>query len=123
MKSLSMKLLYAVVFLVLLNVSCSKSDNNPGTGGGGGGATSTPVSILVMSYSPSTVTVKTGTVVKWTNTDATSHTVTSDNGTTFSSGNIAAGAVFNYTTAATGNFPYHCTIHGVLMAGTLVVTP
>lgn len=122
MKSHFVNVLYAMTILVLLSTSCSKSDSSTG-GGGGGGVAPTPVNILAMSYSPASVSVKVGTVVRWTNTDATAHTVTSDNGTTFSSSNIGGGGTFDYTTVITGNFPYHCTIHGVTMAGTLIVTP
>lgn len=107
------------IFMGTIN-SCGKSDSGSG---GGGGATPTAVTILGMSYSPSSVSVKVGTVVKWTNSGGTAHTVTADNGTTFSSGNIADAGIFNYTTITTGTFPYHCLIHGVAMAGTLTVTP
>ncbi|HMJ46605.1 MAG TPA: cupredoxin domain-containing protein [Ferruginibacter sp.] len=124
--------LFAVFFISLLvmsSLSCSKSsDSNTGGygsgGGGGGGAIApTPVSILPMSYSPSSLTVKVGTVVKWTNTDNTAHTVTSNDAVTFNSGTINYPGTYSYTTVTTGTFPYHCTIHGVTMAGTLIVTP
>lgn len=123
-KNLFLALLIANL-LIFLCFSCSKSsdNNNAGGGGGGGGTPPTAVSILGMSYSPSSLTVKVGTVVKWTNTDATPHTVTSDNGTTFSSPTISAGGTYQYTTVTTGTFPYHCTIHGITMSGTLIVNP
>ncbi len=81
-----------------------------------------------MSFSPSSVTVKVGTIIKWTNSDSYSlHTATSDDGGTFNSGNIAfgdsytPGCSYNYTTTKAGTYPYHCNIHAG-MKGTLIVT-
>lgn len=114
------KTFFPVIFLLAALLSCSKSDSNTA---GSGGTPTAAVSILSMSYSPSTLTVKTGTVVTWTNNGGTVHTVTADNGTSFNSPNISVGNTFALTTTATGSFPYHCLIHGTMMAGTLVVTP
>ncbi len=105
-------------------ISCSKS-----------GSTSTnvtppppPTSVVTgdigmagSSFSPSAFTVKVGTAVKWTNNDKTSHTVTSNDGTTFNSGTIAVGASFSFTPTVAGSFLYHCNFHGG-MTGTLTVT-
>jgi plastocyanin len=89
-------------------------------------AASSLVNISIVStssgFSPSTKSVSLGTVVKWTNNDAVTHTVTSDDGVTFNSGNISPGASFSYTTSSTGTFGYHCNIHSS-MSGTLTVTP
>jgi plastocyanin len=75
-----------------------------------------------MSYTPATVTVQKNTNVKWTNDGGTAHTVTADNGTSFDSGSIPLNASFTLTPTVAGSYPYHCTIHGAAMAGTLVVT-
>ena len=74
-----------------------------------------------MAYSPASLTVTKGTVVKWVNDDSYPHTAASNDGTTFDSGNIAAGSSFSYTANTVGTFNYHCTIHGTSMSGTLVV--
>lgn len=109
------------VAIIAINISCSKSSTD---NGGGAVTPSASVSIVgPMSFSPANLSVKVGTVVKWTNTDVTNHTVTSDNGITFNSGNIAPNSIFSYTTTITGTFPYHCTIHGIAMSGTLTVNP
>ncbi len=112
-------------FLCTAIVSCSKSGSTP--------ATITPpppppppvaagdVGMAGMSFSPSPFTVKVGTTVKWTNNDNTAHTVTSNDGTTFSSGTIAVGASFSFTPTVAGSFLYHCNFHGG-MTGTLTVT-
>ena len=80
------------------------------------------VSIFGFAFSPSSVTVHVGDIVRWTNNDGTAHTVTSDNGTSFNSGNMANGAVFTFTASITGTFPYHCAIHPG-MTGTVTVIP
>ena len=107
-------------------ISCSKSSGGSTTGiggGGGGGTLGVTVNINGMSYSPSTTNVKVGTKITWTNNDGYSaHTATSDDGGTFSSGNINSGSSYSFTPTVAGTFPYHCLIHGVVMAGTLVVT-
>ena len=111
-------------FLCTAIVSCSKSGSTP--------ATIPPppppppvaagdVGMAGMSFSPSPFTVKVGTSVKWTNNDNTAHTVTSNDGTTFSSGTIAVGASFSFTPTVAGSFLYHCNFHSG-MTGTLTVT-
>lgn len=104
---------------ILTAVSCSKSgiNNNNNTGGTVGNT----VDIRNMSFSPSSITVKVGITVKWTNNDNTIHTATSNDGTTFNSGNVAIGSSFSFTPTMAGTFPYHCSIHPG-MTGTLVVT-
>jgi plastocyanin len=116
--------------------------------GGGGGSGTTPtaatgttptsqpsgntmaVSITVDSsgtftFSPTTITIKAGTTVVWTNTTGTSHTVTSDDGKTFDSGIAspiaASGGTFMFTFNTPGTFAYHCQIHPFMKA-TVVVT-
>jgi plastocyanin len=111
----------SVAFVSLL--SCSKSQNNyggsqPPPGGGGDG--SSTYNIYNMAF-PAKITVKKGATVKWYNKDGYAHTVTSDDGTTFDSGNMDAGATFSYTANTAGTFDYHCKVHSN-MKGTLVVT-
>jgi plastocyanin len=108
-------------------VSCSKSSgggygNSGGTGGGGGTNTGNNITMSNMTFSPASKTVAKGTVVKWTNNDSYAHTVTSNDGSSFDSGNINGGGSFSYTASTPGTFEYHCTIHGTAMSGTLIVT-
>jgi plastocyanin len=49
------------------------------------------------------------------------HTVTSDDGASFSSGSIEYGKSFSYTATTAGSFAYHCNFHSNMKA-TLVVT-
>jgi len=108
-------------FFCLIFFSCSKSNGYGGTtpGGGNGGGSST-INIYNMAF-PATTTVKKGSVVKWYNQDGYTHTVTSDDGTSFDSGNLDAGGTFSYTANTAGSFAYHCKIHSNMKA-TLVVT-
>jgi plastocyanin len=107
----------AVIITTLSLNSCSKSDSDPNTPGN---PLVTTINITGMSF-PATTTVAKGTKVSWNNADGTAHTVTSDDNTSFSSGNLAAGATFVYQANTVGTFPYHCNYHAG-MIGTLVVT-
>jgi plastocyanin len=113
------KYLYAVLFLISSAVftSCSKdynSSSNPSNG------TST-VSIQSMAFSPASLTVNAGTTVKWTNNDNMTHTVTSDDGTSFNSGDLTAGNSYSYQFKVSGTYNYHCALHPEVK-GTIVVT-
>lgn len=81
----------------------------------------TAVNISNFAFSPSSLTVKAGSTVTWTNNDATTHTVTSDTGTTLDSGNLATGQTYGKTFTTPGTYAYHCAIHP-FMTGTVTVT-
>lgn len=102
--------LAGVLLLLALSfyaVSCSKSSDS-GNGSKGPGANE--VFIQNMAFDPATLTVTVNTTVTWTNKDAVTHTVTSNEGL-FNSGNIPAGGTFSYTFTTAGSFSYRCTIH------------
>ena len=71
------------------------------------------------NFSPSGTTITHGQTVCWQNNGTLTHTVTSDDGTSFNT-NLPSGQVFLYTFPAAGSFPYHCTIHSG-MTGTITV--
>lgn len=104
--------------LALFVNACSKSGvtQQPATGGN-----VKTINISGMAF-PATTTVAKGTSITWKNGDSFAHTVTSDDGNTFSSGNLAAGASFTFVANTAGTFKYHCEYH-VGMTGSLVVTP
>ena len=81
----------------------------------------TAVSIVNFGFNPSSLTVKVGDTVTWTNTSGTPHTVTADDGS-FDSGTVTASAPFQHTFSAAGTFAYHCTIHSSMKA-TIIVQP
>ena len=114
----------AIIFLF----ACSKSGGGTGGtggggggygGGGGGGTTGNSVSIAGFAFSATSLSVAKGTKITWKNNDATTHTVTSDDGT-FDSGNIAPGGSYSYTFADAGTFAYHCKIHPTMKAKVVV---
>ena len=105
--------------VMLMIYSCSKSGGYSATPPPGGN--STTVNISGMAF-PASTTVAKGTTVKWYNMDGYAHTVTSDDGTSFNSGNLSAGASFSYVAKTAGTFTYHCNIHSN-MHGSLTVNP
>lgn len=73
------------------------------------------------AFNPSSVTIKRGDTVKWTNKTTATHTATGDNGE-FDSGDILPNVgTFTHTFPTSGSVPYHCNIHP-RMKGTVVVT-
>ncbi|SRR5258706_13088069 len=116
----SLAILIAASWVIILSCSKSGSYGNTATQGD---PTGNNISMSGMKFSPASKTVTKGTVVKWTNNDTYAHTVTSNDGTSFDSGNIAGSGTYSYTAATVGTFDYHCTIHGLAMSGTLIVTP
>ena len=111
------RLLIAALVLALAIYACSKSSTTTQPPGGN----TKTINISGMTF-PASTTVTKGTTVIWHNADAFAHTVTSDDGTTFNSGNVAANASFTYLANTAGTFGYHCNIHPG-MTGSLVVTP
>ena len=71
-------------------------------------------------FSPESVNVPLGRTVRWTDTGQLAHTVTFDNGPTFSQPLSPASTVTRTFTTA-GTYAYHCNIHGPSMHGQLVV--
>jgi len=78
------------------------------------------VSIQNFSFNPSSLSVKTGTKVTWTNNDSVTHTVTLDSNSLFSSQTIAPGQSFSFTFTNPETVAYHCAIHP-MMKGTVTV--
>lgn len=80
------------------------------------------VSIVNMTFAPSNVTVKKGSMVKWTNKDSMAHTVTeSDTKNGPNSGTLNKGDTYSFTYSAVGTYSYRCDFHPN-MTGTVTVT-
>ena len=127
-----------VIPLLLLAVACSSSKKGTtgtttaGSGGttvvgttgtttaGSGGPT---VVAKDLAYSPSTLTVKAGDTVTFTNSDNTTHTFTADD-KSFDSGRVDPGKGFTAVVPASATagtkIAFHCEIHSS-MKGTLTV--
>jgi plastocyanin len=115
--------LIVLILLVLLSglFSCSKSDNSSYNGDNPNGSGALIYITSSMAYSPTVVTVKKGTRVTWRNNGTSIHTATSNDGTTFNSGDILIGGNYSITANVVGTFTYHCTHHSN-MTGELRVT-
>jgi YVTN family beta-propeller protein len=77
------------------------------------------VTIDKFAFSPTSMTVKAGQAVAFTNTDSVTHTATSTTGA-WDSGEIPTGGSFTVTLDQPGTYTYHCSIHP-FMTGTVVV--
>ncbi len=87
--------------------------------------TNAPAGVVViknLSFNPATITVTAGTTVTWVNceTDAVSHTSTSDTGG-WGSSLIDPNTTFDRVFDQAGTFAYHCEPHP-FMTGTITVT-
>lgn len=94
-----------------------------GAAGGAAGPTaagSASVSMANNQFQPVSVTVGTGGVVTWTNTDSIPHTVTADDGS-FDSDILMPGQTFSYQFETPGTVTYKCILH-VGMTGEVVVS-
>ena len=78
------------------------------------------VSAMNFAFSPSSLAVRAGTRVTFTNHDMVTHTFTA-NGGLFNSGNVSSGRSYVFTFSTAGSYPYHCQIHPY-MTGTVTVT-
>jgi len=130
--------LSAVALMLVVSVAlvaCTPTASTPSSAGSTAspaGASSVPsapsgpvqnaVTISGFAFSPASITVPVGTAVTWTNKDSATHTVTSDDGKTFDSGNVANGATYSFIFTTAGTFAYHCAIHSSMKA-TVIVTP
>ena len=122
------RLMFCLACVVLLIVSCMAAGCSsyqtppataaPTTSAAGGNT----VAIKNFAFDPSSLTVKSGTVVKWTNQDGAPHTIVSDTSSpaTFSSDSLSSGASYKFTFTKPGTYTYHCSIHPS-KKGTIIV--
>ncbi|GAB0106919.1 hypothetical protein JMUB6875_59090 [Nocardia sp. JMUB6875] len=79
------------------------------------------VTIDNFAFGPSSLSVKLGATVTWTNHDEEPHTVVADDGS-FRSPTLGNNATYTFTFTKAGTFAYVCSIHPFMHA-TVVVTP
>jgi plastocyanin len=106
------------------------SNSTTTNGGGPGGTTQIAYKIIMpngigvnqnLNYQPTSISIKKSQTVLWTNNDTTLHTVTSsDSPKAFDSGNMNAGASYQFTFNNDGTFKYTCIYHS-WMQGTVTV--
>lgn len=114
------------IAMVLALIGCGGATTTPtpsgsGTGTGTGSTESdgnATVTIENFAFAPTSVEIKTGGSVVWTNKDSATHTVTGDGG--IASGDLAQGKSYTKTFDAAGTYNYSCSIHPS-MTGTVVV--
>ena len=80
---------------------------------------STQVTMKDFMFSPTSLTVKAGSTVTWTNEDDEPHTVVSDD-KLFRSGSLDTNQSFKFTFDKAGTYHFTCSIHP-RMLGTIVV--
>jgi plastocyanin len=81
---------------------------------------SAEISIKGFAFEPSTVNIKKGTEVTWTNEDSATHIIVSDTGNDLNSDAISQGETYVHTFSNSGTYNYHCSIHPS-MKGTIIV--
>jgi amicyanin len=72
-----------------------------------------------MLFGTTSLTVKAGTTVTWTNGDQMIHNVAADDGS-FTSPDMKYGDTYSHTFTTTGTYAYHCAYHSG-MKGTIIV--
>jgi amicyanin len=97
------------------------SDNGSSTADTNSAVETNMVTIENFKFSPSTITVKKGTTVTWTNNDSVKHNIVGDNLDVLKGPLLEKGKTYTYTFTAAGTFMYHCDPHPY-MKGTVVVT-
>ncbi|MFI5312339.1 MAG: plastocyanin/azurin family copper-binding protein [Gemmatimonadales bacterium] len=115
------------ILIVATAYACSSSSSSSGAGPTGttsanctgSGASATVAGTDGQVFTPSSATITHGQSVCWQVNGGSSHTVTSNDGTSFNA-NISPSQVFTHTFATAGTFPYRCTIHAG-MTGTITV--
>jgi len=89
------------------------------------GISTTMVTANVSSFSPPLVTISVNQVVQWNNNSGLPHTVTRTTQPAGGTFDVAlsdgTSVCLKFTTA--GTFDYYCTVHGLVMNGSVVVTP
>ncbi|MFA6447713.1 MAG: cupredoxin domain-containing protein [Patescibacteria group bacterium] len=75
------------------------------------------INIQNFAFNPTSLTVKKGTTVVWTNDDQVPHQIKS---ATFNSSTLSNSQTFSFTFDTVGAFPYSCAIHPS-MQGTIIV--
>lgn len=79
------------------------------------------IDIKNFSFIPSTINVKVGTKITWTNSDNVPHQVKGDNLATLSAPVMNNGETYSFVFNDVGDFNYHCAIHPT-MKGNIIVT-
>lgn len=96
----------------------SSTSSDSGNSGDEGDAAAT---VVAKDFSLTSITVPSGEDVYFDNQGSAPHTMTADDGTSFTTGTIQGGANAEFAAPAPGTYPFHCEIHPAKMKGTLTV--
>ena len=109
-----------VVVIAAYFVSTNRSGTSaPANSGGQNQASATEIAIQNFAFIPSSITIKAGDTLRWTNRDSAPHTVSSDDNT-FESGTMNQGQTFQFTFKTPGTYAYHCSVHPNMKATVVV---
>ena len=75
----------------------------------------------VNAFVPSTVTIMAGQSVTWNWVSGTHGIVSDDTPSSFSPSPVQSSGQYTLMFANAGTFGYHCSVHGTMMSGTIVV--
>jgi plastocyanin len=115
---------------------CGGSDNSGGSSSSakqstpkakttaGGGTQASQVTMKDIAFKPTTLKVKKGATVTWTNEDSVGHDVTGTGGPakfkSGASGGLAQGDTFKHSFTKPGTYTYVCTVHPNMQASVTV---
>lgn len=113
-----------IMLLVPLLSACGEPKTEQTTPVTNTGVGEVNVSLKGNKFAPQEITIVAGSSVKWTNAEASKHTVNADDNA-FKSGDMSKDAVFTQKFDTPGTFGYFCEFHGNAgsgMAGKIIVT-
>jgi plastocyanin len=105
--------------------SSSSSKKSASSGGAAAPKSSATVQLKNIAFNPTTVTIKKGGTVKWTNDDSVGHDVTKESGPgpkfkSGASGGMKQGDTFQQKFTTPGTIHYLCTVHANMRATVVV---
>lgn len=109
MKRLMVRLPILLMMLMAMGADEKKKEKAPA------------IEIQAMKFVPAELKIKVGETVTWTNDDDRDHSVVSDDGKSFMSGNIKRGKTFEQKFIKAGKYPYSCSYHP-RMKGMVIVS-
>jgi plastocyanin len=77
--------------------------------------------MLERAYQPSTLNIKVGTEVTWSNTTCKGGCTVTFPAISLDSGPVAIGGTFKHTFSDVGSFVFHCRLDPYEMSGTIIV--
>ena len=102
-------IIFSLFIIVVILAGCSQQPTPSASPSASSGVIE--IEISNFNYAPSSINVKVGDTIRWTNKDIAPHTVTSESGSELSSQTLNIGQSYSHTFSNTGTYPYYCTFH------------